>query len=109
MRPPEAPARNRDTMPAILARYPVSSPRVFGCVARGEDGEDSDLDLMVEKDGPLDEQFGLDETRRLAAAKCLEAIGDVRRRCGEFASGIGSRAPRARTSQRLRHVQPSGA
>ncbi|GIL00305.1 MAG: nucleotidyltransferase [Alphaproteobacteria bacterium] len=53
MRPSEALARNRDKMLAILARYPVSNPRVFGSVARGEDGEDSDLDLMVEKDGPL--------------------------------------------------------
>ncbi len=37
----------------ILSRYPVSNPRVFGSVARGEDTEDSDLDLLVEKAGSL--------------------------------------------------------
>lgn len=53
MRPSEALARNRDKVLEILARYPVKNPRVFGSVARGEDTEDSDLDLLVEKAGPL--------------------------------------------------------
>jgi len=53
MRPSEALAANRDKVLEILARYPVSNPRVFGSVARGEDTEESDLDLLVEKDGPL--------------------------------------------------------
>ncbi len=35
-------------MRAIIARYPVSNPRVFGSVARGEDDEKSDLDLLVD-------------------------------------------------------------
>jgi predicted nucleotidyltransferase len=47
MRPSEALARHRDEVLAILAKYPVSNPRVFGSVARGEDTEQSDLDLMV--------------------------------------------------------------
>lgn len=33
---------------AVIARYPVSNPRVFGSVARGEDDEKSDLDLLVD-------------------------------------------------------------
>ena len=33
---------------AVIARYPVSNPRVFGSVARGEDDEASDLDLLVD-------------------------------------------------------------
>lgn len=48
MRPSEALARHRDEVLAIIARYPVSNPRVFGSVARGEDVEGSDLDLLVE-------------------------------------------------------------
>jgi len=48
MRPSEALARHRDEVLAILARYPVSNPRVFGSTARGEDREGSDLDILVE-------------------------------------------------------------
>lgn len=47
MRPSEALAKHRDEVLAILAKYPVSNPRVFGSVARGEDVEGSDLDLLV--------------------------------------------------------------
>lgn len=48
MRPSEALAKHRDEVLAIIARYPVSNPRVFGSVARGEDMEGSDLDILVE-------------------------------------------------------------
>lgn len=48
MRPSEALAIHRDEVLAIIARYPVANPRVFGSVARGEDVEGSDLDLLVE-------------------------------------------------------------
>ncbi|HEV7416015.1 MAG TPA: nucleotidyltransferase domain-containing protein [Tianweitania sediminis] len=48
MRPSEALAKHRDEGIAILAKYPVSNPRVFGSVARGEDTEGSDLDILVE-------------------------------------------------------------
>lgn len=48
MRPSEALARNRNSVIEIIARYPVSNPRVFGSVARGEDVEGSDLDLLVD-------------------------------------------------------------
>jgi predicted nucleotidyltransferase len=54
MRPSEALARHRDEVLEIIARYPVSNPRVFGSVARGDDTENSDLDMLVERDGPLD-------------------------------------------------------
>ncbi|MCV0396781.1 MAG: nucleotidyltransferase family protein [Rhizobiaceae bacterium] len=49
MRPSEALALHRDEVLAILSRYPVRNPRVFGSVARGEDTEDSDLDILVER------------------------------------------------------------
>jgi predicted nucleotidyltransferase len=50
MRPSEALEKNRDKVLAIIAKYPVANPRVFGSVARGEDVEGSDLDLLVEPD-----------------------------------------------------------
>ncbi|MEO3999009.1 nucleotidyltransferase domain-containing protein [Mesorhizobium sp. CAU 1732] len=53
MRPSEALARHRDEVLAIIARYPVSNPRVFGSVARGEDVEGSDVDILVERIGPM--------------------------------------------------------
>ena len=53
MRPSEALARNIDAVREIIARYPVGNPRVFGSVARGEDTEESDLDILVEHAGTL--------------------------------------------------------
>ncbi|MFL5314484.1 MAG: nucleotidyltransferase family protein [Microvirga sp.] len=35
-------------MREIIARYPVRHPQVFGSVARGEDTEGSDIDVLVE-------------------------------------------------------------
>lgn len=32
----------------VLARYGATNPRLFGSVARGDAGEDSDLDLLVD-------------------------------------------------------------
>jgi predicted nucleotidyltransferase len=31
-----------------MVRYGLSNPRVFGSVARGDDSEDSDIDLLVD-------------------------------------------------------------
>ena len=53
MRPSEALAKHRDEVLAIIARYPVTNPRIFGSVARGEDVEGSDLDILVHPDGRL--------------------------------------------------------
>jgi predicted nucleotidyltransferase len=53
MRPSEALAKNRDKVLEIIARYPVANPRVFGSVARGEDTDESDLDILVEPSGVL--------------------------------------------------------
>ncbi len=50
MRPSEALALHRDEVLAIIARYPVTNPRIFGSVARGEDVEGSDVDILVEPD-----------------------------------------------------------
>lgn len=53
MRPSEAFEKNRDKVLEIIARYPVSNPRIFGSVARGEDDEGSDLDILVDHEGTV--------------------------------------------------------
>jgi uncharacterized protein len=72
MRPSEALKRHRDEVLEIISRYPVKNPRVFGSVARGEDEEGSDLDILVEHDGRL-------STFELAGLELdLERVLDVR-------------------------------
>ena len=41
-------AANRDAIGRVLGRYGIRDVAVFGSVARGEDGPDSDIDLAVE-------------------------------------------------------------
>jgi len=40
--------RHRGVLAAILDRYAAANPRVFGSVARGDAGPDSDIDLLVD-------------------------------------------------------------
>jgi predicted nucleotidyltransferase len=48
MKPSEALGAHREALRQLVSRYGLSRPRVFGSVATGTDGEDSDLDLLVE-------------------------------------------------------------
>ena len=48
VRPSQQLARYRDRILEIVAGVHASNIRVFGSVARGEDNEGSDLDLLVE-------------------------------------------------------------
>ncbi|MBP2548765.1 putative nucleotidyltransferase [Neorhizobium galegae] len=48
MRPSEVLEKNRDVIRRLVAKHKVTNPRVFGSVARGEDREDSDLDILVD-------------------------------------------------------------
>jgi len=48
MRPSEALSQHRERIREIALSHHVSGVRVFGSVLRGEDGPDSDLDLLVE-------------------------------------------------------------
>ncbi|KAB0682641.1 nucleotidyltransferase family protein [Aureimonas leprariae] len=50
--------KNIDAVRAIIARYPVSNPRLFGSLARGEERSDSDIDILVDKGEGLT-YFGL--------------------------------------------------
>lgn len=48
MKPSVALNEKRDEVREALRRYRVANPRVFGSVARGQDGETSDFDLVVD-------------------------------------------------------------
>lgn len=48
MKPSVAFERNRDAIKAVIARYTVRNPRLFGSVAAGSDIEGSDIDLLVD-------------------------------------------------------------
>ena len=48
MKPSDAIAAQRDKILAIAAAYGASNLRVFGSVAKGEDRQGSDLDLLVD-------------------------------------------------------------
>lgn len=51
MRPSEALSLHRTRIREIALSHHVSGVRVFGSALRGEDGPDSDLDLLVEPTG----------------------------------------------------------
>lgn len=48
MKPSLILARHRDEIVALAEKHKTANPRVFGSVARGEDTENSDLDLLVD-------------------------------------------------------------
>lgn len=48
MKPSHILQAHRDDVRRIIAARRVLNPRVFGSVARGEDTEDSDLDILVD-------------------------------------------------------------
>lgn len=48
MKPSQALELHREDIRAIVARHRTVNPRVFGSVLKGQDGDDSDLDLLVD-------------------------------------------------------------
>jgi len=48
MRPSIALERNRQALAALLAQHRLVNARVFGSVARGDDRDGGDLDLLVD-------------------------------------------------------------
>jgi uncharacterized protein len=75
MRPSEALRIHRDAIREIALRHRVTNVRVFGSVLRGEDGFDSDLDLLVE---PTSETTMMDIARiQLEIARVLHVNVDV--------------------------------
>ena len=53
MRPSARLNAHREAVRAIVARPRAANPRVFGSVARGEDGEQSDLDILIDPVGAM--------------------------------------------------------
>lgn len=66
---------NKTSLLAVLERYQVVNPRLFGSVARGEAGADSDIDILVTKTAPMD-YATVGELRR-EAAEALEWPVDI--------------------------------
>jgi predicted nucleotidyltransferase len=48
MRPSEILPLHRETIRKLVLEAGMANPRVFGSVVRGEDREDSDLDILVD-------------------------------------------------------------
>lgn len=48
MKPSQALESNRIAIRAIVERHRAGNARVFGSVLRGEDNEDSDLDILID-------------------------------------------------------------
>jgi len=48
MRPSEALPMHREKIRQLVIEAGMSNPRVFGSVVRGEDNEESDLDILVD-------------------------------------------------------------
>ena len=48
MKPSEALPQYRETIRQLVQQAGMANPRVFGSVLRGEDREDSDLDILVD-------------------------------------------------------------
>ena len=46
-------ARLAEALPALRARHPIRTIGVFGSWARGEQTPQSDVDLLIEFDGPV--------------------------------------------------------
>ena len=40
-------------LPELVKKYPIKSLGIFGSYSRGEETEDSDIDLLVEFNGPI--------------------------------------------------------
>jgi predicted nucleotidyltransferase len=72
MRPSEALRRYRTEILALASRHHACNVRVFGSASRGDDRDDSDLDLLVDfaADASLFDAFALqDELESLLALK----------------------------------------
>lgn len=48
----DAIAANADMIREIVAKNGAANPRIFGSVARGEDGPESDIDILLEPGAP---------------------------------------------------------
>jgi predicted nucleotidyltransferase len=68
--------RRRDDILAIAARHGVSNLRLFGSVARGQEGADSDIDFLVDlaEDRGFDDYLALIEELEKLFARRVEVV-----------------------------------
>jgi uncharacterized protein len=71
MKPSLALASNRDAVRRVVAAHRASNPRVFGSVAHGEDGEGSDLDILID---PTSETTLMDVAAIQVELECLLGV-----------------------------------
>lgn len=62
MKPSSALNANREAVRRVVLAHRATNPRVFGSVARGQDGEASDLDLLIDP-GPSTTLFDIGAIR----------------------------------------------
>ena len=86
---------HREAIRAIVAAHRGANPRVFGSVARGEDTEESDLDILVDPAGQ-DEPV---RSWRDLQFELSELLGVEYRRCS--CPKLYPTIPRAESSQKL--------
>jgi predicted nucleotidyltransferase len=70
---------HRDELELVLAKYGATNPRLFGSVARGEAGLDSDIDILVdlipnELDSDLFRVGGLTEMFRRILGRPVDVV-----------------------------------
>jgi uncharacterized protein len=68
--------RRRDGLPAIAARHGASNLRLFGSVLRGEEGADSDIDLLIDmaEDRGFGDYLGLVEELEGVLARRVDLV-----------------------------------
>ncbi|MGL4489709.1 MAG: nucleotidyltransferase family protein [Rhizobiaceae bacterium] len=91
MRPSEALSAHREEALAIISKYPVTNPRVFGSVARGDDTENSDIDIVVD---PLETCSYYDLFRIEDAVSRLLNMRVEVHTMAEFSNRMGARVMR---------------
>jgi uncharacterized protein len=72
--------RHRGQIDAVLERYGARNPRIFGSVARGEAGDTSDIDLLVDLDdagNPLLRVAGIGEELTAILGVRVDVVSDA--------------------------------
>jgi len=87
-------------LPELRRCYPIAHLGVFGSWARGEQREGSDLDLLVDFDGPIDlfayarlqeeiaSALGMRSTSSIAPGSSLRSAATCCARCGRCEPGL---------------------
>ena len=75
--------RHRNDILLLAKHHGITNIRLFGSVARGEDGPDSDIDFLVDPQLPIQDSFGF-----LAFQENVSALLDGRHVDVVFSAGL---------------------